>query len=183
MNNYGQVNDVEYWSQELRLNSPGDGKVTWFAGASVYEEKIDGIFDYIYDEDALCRALSVTEAPDFDGPAAGCDDPNFEAYWGDDIDPADILHDKTERSRVHVKSQGWAVYGDFTWAISDRFELTAGGRYTYDKKEMSNQVFDSGGALGNNFNYEFFTNGAVKDSANWTTSRRASRSRSRSTTT
>jgi iron complex outermembrane receptor protein len=167
VNNYGQMNDVEYWSQELRLNSPSNGKVTWFAGASIYEEQIDGIFDYIYDEDALCRALSVTEAPDFNGPAAGCDDPNFEAYWEDDINPADILHDKSERSFVHVKSQGWAVYGDFTWSITDRMDLTAGARYTYDKKTMSDRVVDSGGALGNNFNYEFFTNGAVKDSANW----------------
>jgi len=66
-----------------------------------------------------------------------------------------------------VKSQGWAVYGDFTWALSDRVDLTAGARYTYDKKTMSDQVLDSGGALGNNFNYEFFTNGAVKDSASW----------------
>lgn len=167
VNNYGQQNDVEYWSQEFRLNSPSDGKVTWFAGVSAYGEKIDGIFDYLYDEDDLCSALSVTEAPDFDGPAAGCDDLNFEAYWGGDIDPADILHDKSERSFVHVTSEGWAAYGDFTWAVSDRFELTAGARYTYDKKEMSNLVLDSGGALGNNFNYEFFTNGAVKDSANW----------------
>ena len=52
-----------------------------------------------------------------------------------------------------MKSQGWAVYGDFTWAISDRFELTAGARYTYDKKEIESEVLDSGGALGNNFNY------------------------------
>ena len=28
------------------------------------------------------------------------------------------------------------MYGDFTWAISDRLELTAGARYTYDKKEI-----------------------------------------------
>ncbi len=167
VNDYRQVNEVEYWSQEFRLNSPSDGKVTWFAGASVYEEKIDGLFDYIYDEDALCRAISITEAPDFDGPAAGCDDPNFEAYWEDDIDPADILEGKTERSFVDVTSRGWAVYGDFTWAISDRLELTAGARYTFDEKEMESRILDSGGALGNNFNYEFFTNGTVSDKADW----------------
>ena len=44
VNDYGQQNAVEYWSQELRLNSPGDGKLTWFAGASVYHEEIDGVF-------------------------------------------------------------------------------------------------------------------------------------------
>ena len=167
VNDYRQVNDVEYWSQEIRLNSPSDGPVTWFAGASVYEEKIDGYFEYIYDEDALCRAVSITEAPDFDGPAAGCDDPNFEAYWEDDIDPADILEDKVEASYVDVKSKGWAVYGDFTWAVTDRLDLTAGARYTFDEKEMRSRVIDSGGALGNNFNYEFFTNGFVADSADW----------------
>ena len=167
VNDYRQVNDVEYWSQELRLDSPADGKVTWFAGASVYEETIDGLFDFVYDEDALCRAVSISDAPDFDGPAAGCDDPNFETYWEDDIDPADILTGKSERTLVNVKSQGWAVYGDLTWAVSDRVELTAGARYTYDKKEIDSQVFDSGGALGNNFNFEFFTNGFVSNSADW----------------
>jgi iron complex outermembrane recepter protein len=167
VNDYRQINDVEYWSQELRLNSPSDGRVTWFAGVSAYEEKIDGRFDYIYDEDALCRAISISDAPDFNGPALGCDDPNFEAYWEDDIDPADILENKTELSFVNVKSQGWAVYGDFTWAVTDRFELTAGARYTYDEKEMESRIRDSGGALGNNFNYEFYTNGFVGDSANW----------------
>jgi iron complex outermembrane receptor protein len=167
VNNYGQYNDVEYWSQEFRLNSPGDGSVTWFAGVSAYGEKIDGVFDYLYDEDDLCAQLSVTEAPDFGGPAAGCDDPDFEAYWEDDIDPADILHDKTERSFANVDSHGWAAYGDFTWAVSDRLELTAGARYTYDKKEMESRILDSGGALGNNFNFEFFTNGFVSDSADW----------------
>jgi iron complex outermembrane receptor protein len=167
VNDYRQVNDVEYWSQELRLNSPDEGQVTWFAGASIYEETIDGLFDFIYDEDALCRAVSRSDAPDFDGPAEDCDDPNFETYWEDDIDPADVLTGKTERTLVDVKSQGWAVYGDFTWAISDRLELTAGARYTYDKKEIDSQVFDSGGALGNNFNFEFYTNGVVSNSANW----------------
>jgi iron complex outermembrane recepter protein len=167
INNYGQDNEVEYWSQELRLNSPSDGKVTWFVGASTYGEDIDGIFDFIYDENALCAAVSITEAPDFIGPAAGCDDPNFEDYWGEDIDPADILTNKSERSRVLVRSQGWAVYGDFTWALGDRTELTAGARYTYDQKKIASRVFNSGGALGNNFNYEFFTDGFVKNDADW----------------
>ncbi|MFO5197521.1 TonB-dependent receptor, partial [Salmonella enterica subsp. enterica serovar Typhimurium] len=63
--------------------------------------------------------------------------------------------------------EGWAAYGDFTWSVSDRFELTAGARYTFDKKTLTNRVLDSGGALGNNFNYEFFTRGVVKDSEDW----------------
>ena len=167
VNDYGQQNAVEYWSQELRLNSPGDGKLTWFAGASVYHEEIDGVFRYIYDEDDLCRALGITEEPDMAGPVAGCDDPNFEDYWGDDIDPADLLDNKTERSDVSVESEGYAFYGDFTYAFTEKFELTAGARYTFDEKKIASQVFDSGGALGNNFNFEFFTNGIVRNESDW----------------
>ncbi len=170
VNDYRQVNDVEYWSQELRLNSPDDGRLTWFAGASVYQESIDGYFEFIYDEDDLCRAVGVSDinvAPDFPGPVAGCDDPIFEAYWEDDIDPADLLTGKAEQSYVNVDSEGWAVYGDFTWGLTDRFELTAGARYTFDEKEIASRVLDSGGALGNNFNYEFFTDGIVTNRADW----------------
>jgi iron complex outermembrane recepter protein len=173
VNDYRQDNDVEYWSQEFRLNSPDEGRLTWFAGASVYQETIDGFFEFIYTEDDLCRAVSISDSPDFvdligySGPVTGCDDPVFEQYWEDDIDPADLLTDKAEQSFVNVDSEGWAVYGAFTWSFTDRLELTAGGRYTYDKKEMESSVLDSGGALGNNFNYEFFTNGFVSDSESW----------------
>ena len=167
VNDYRQLNEVEYFSQELRFGSPADAKVIWFAGASVYREKIDGFFEFIYTEDDLCRAVGISDAPDFDGPVAGCDDPNFETYWEDDIDPADLLENKAEQSFVNLESQGWAVYGDFTFKLRDDLELIVGARYTYDEKEIESSVLDSGGALGNNFNYEFFTDGFVRDKAEW----------------
>jgi len=167
VNDYRQLNEVDYLSQELRLVSPGDSRLTWFAGASVYREKIDGFFEFIYDEDDLCRAVGITDAPDFGGPVAGCDDLNFEAYWGADIDPADLLTDKSESSFVNVDSEGWAVYGDFTFDLRDNLALTVGARYTYDEKKIQSRVLDSGGALGNNFNYEFYTDGFVSDKADW----------------
>jgi len=167
VNDYRQVNEVDYWSQEFRIVSPEARRLAWFAGASVYQEKIDGFFEYIYDEDALCRAVGITDAPDFDGPVAGCDDPNWETYWEDDIDPADLLTNKAEQSYVDVDSKGWAVYGDFTFELSDALDLTVGARYTYDEKKISSTVLDSGGALGNNFNYEFYTDGFVGDKRHW----------------
>jgi iron complex outermembrane receptor protein len=168
VNDYRQLNEVDYVSQEFRINSPGDGPITWFAGASVYREKIDGFFEFRYTEDDLCRAIGISDIePDGGGPVSGCDDPDFEAYWDDDIDPADLLVDKSEMTIVNVDSEGWAVYGDFTFEVTDRVELTAGARYTYDEKEIESQVFDSGGALGNNFNFEFFTDGFVTDRQDW----------------
>lgn len=167
VNNYRQKNEVEYFSQEFRINSPTDQDVVWFAGTSVYQETVDGFFEAIYNEDDLCRAIGITDADDFDGPVAGCDDLNFEAYWEEDIDPADILSYKAEQSFVDVENSGWAIYGDLTWSVTDRLDLTAGARYTYDEKQMESSVLDSGGALYNNFNYEFFTDGTVKNKDDW----------------
>ena len=114
------------------------------------------------------RALSVTEAPDFNGPAAGCDDPNFEAYWGEDIDPADILHEQ-ERAQLTCTSRARAGPSTATSPGRSRPVRPDRGRRATPttRRRCRTTVFDSGGALGNNFNYEFFTNGAVKDSANW----------------
>ncbi len=94
VNDYGQINDVEYWSQELRLNSPGDGKVTWFAGASIYQEEIDGRFDYIYDEDALCRAAQHHRGTGLRRPGGGLRRPELRGLLGG-----------RHRSRRHPRGQ------------------------------------------------------------------------------
>jgi len=167
INNYGQDQTVDYASQELRLNYQGDGSINWFIGASVYQEDIDATFINAYDEDALCAAVSLTDSADFDGPAEGCDDPNWETYWEDDIDPADILTNKAETNIDILKNTGWSVYGDVTWQATDKLDLTFGGRYTSDTKDMSIEVLDSGGALGNTFVFEWYTDGAVQAKDTW----------------
>jgi iron complex outermembrane receptor protein len=170
VNNYRQKNDVEYTSQEFRLTFADDGPLSGFAGISAYQEEIDGFFEYIYDEDALCRALAITDAGDFDpalGPVTDCSSPAFADYWEEQIDPADQVMGKAEQSYVDVESSGYAVYGDLTYSLSDRLDVTAGARYTLDKKKLSNQVLDSGGALYNNFNYEFMTLGALSNEDEW----------------
>ncbi len=158
VDNFSVDQDVDYLSQELRLLSPGDGAITWFLGASVYSEDVAADFADRYTEDDLCRALQITEDEDFDQSArvTGCDDPIFEDYWEEDIDPADLLANKAEATFVDAENWGAALYGDVTWALSDRLDLSLGARYTFDEKEYSVCVPDSGGALGNNFIYDFF---------------------------
>jgi len=150
--------DVEYWSQELRLVSPDAGRLSWFIGGSVYTEEVDADFADRYTEDELCKALQVTEAPDFDTSAriAGCDDPVFEDYFGEDIDPADLEVNKPESTYTKGDYWGWAIYGDLNWAATGQLDLTLGLRYTYDEKKYQSCVPDSGGALGNNLIYDFF---------------------------
>lgn len=162
VDHYSVDQDVDYFSQEFRLNSPDDQQFRWFLGASIYSEEVDANFADRYTEDELCRALQITEAPDFEdlgvvARVAGCDDPGFELYWDDDIDPADLVANKAEQTFSQGDYWGWAIYGDVNWNIG-RLDLTAGLRYTWDEKEYQTCVPDSGGALGNNLIYaDFYT--------------------------
>jgi iron complex outermembrane receptor protein len=177
INHYGQNNDIDYYSQEFRLNFNGDA-VSWFVGAGAYNEVIDGKFVYDYNENDLCNALGRTDAGDFAGPVTGgCADPNFELYWfgdedGDGIadgsfDPASILGRTSEPSYNDMESTGYSVFGDVTWSVTDQLDVTLGARYTYDEKDMRTRVGKNPGALGNNFNWGFHTRGFVGDKENW----------------
>lgn len=163
-NNYGQDQEVDYISQEFRLNYDGGAAISWFVGASVYQEDVDATFTNNYDEDALCAAILDT---DEGVTASGCATPEFEAYWGDPIAQADVLADKSEINVNELENEGWSVYGDLTWRLTDILTMTLGGRYTVDKKDMKIEVLDGGGALGNTFNWEFYTDGFVQDSDTW----------------
>jgi iron complex outermembrane receptor protein len=171
VNNYLQDNEDDYFSQEFRLNSPDDGDVYWFVGASFYKETVDGTFASIYDENALCTRISQTDAADFDGPvdpALGCADPNFATYW--EADPADLvggLDNKYEYSYANGDYKGYALYADLTYQASENLDITLGGRYTYDEKSFENNLPDSGGVLGNNFGFEFSTDGFITDKKDW----------------
>jgi iron complex outermembrane receptor protein len=178
INDYEQDQEVDYWSQEFRITSPDAGRLTWFAGVSAYVEDVKASFRNRYAEDELCRALARTEvdpADTDDGnvvfPAStavtGCDDPAFELEWGEDLDPGDIDNDKSELNVNEGTYRGWAVFADATLAITERLDLTVGARYTWDEKEFSVDVADSGGALGNNLVWSVFTDGPVSDTQDW----------------
>lgn len=166
INNYSQDQTVDYFSQELRLNYQGDGNINWFIGASAYIEDIDATFKNSYDEDALCRAILFTDEGIDD--ATGCTDDAFTEFWGEEIDPADLLENKAETNIDILKNNGWSVYGDITWQATEKLDITLGARYTSDTKDASISILDSGGALGNNFNFEFFTDGFVQAKDTWT---------------
>ncbi|EJL22169.1 TonB-dependent receptor [Novosphingobium sp. AP12] len=52
-----------------------------------------------------------------------------------DIDPRD--YDQNPQ-HVEGKTRSVALFGDFNWAFADKFRLSFGGRFTRDKKSLSN---------------------------------------------
>jgi iron complex outermembrane recepter protein len=51
------------------------------------------------------------------------------------VDPTVI---DTNPQQVQGKTRSVAVFGDFNWAFADTFRLSFGGRYTQDKKSLTN---------------------------------------------
>jgi iron complex outermembrane receptor protein len=116
------------FTQELRLNGSSE-KVDWFVGASYLKEDLAFDTDLNYEEGIILDLL--LDAGDL------CLDPE--------------LPECTYRSETPFgknKTTSYAIYGDLTWAVSDAVSLTAGARYTKDKKDMYFSNPPNGGILG-----------------------------------
>jgi len=96
------------WSQELRLTSPQQGRLTWIAGAFYFNEKIHS--------DSYTAALPQASVPGVRLPTA----PTL-AYSA-----IDYGH----------KAESGAVFGSATYAITDALKLTAGLRWTRETKTL-----------------------------------------------
>jgi iron complex outermembrane receptor protein len=104
------------WTQELRLSS-GDPKdrFQWVGGGFYADLKRH-----------YSQTLVVSAFEDLSGiPTASVYAPKDNLYWSD----------------LHYKLTQWAIFGEGTFAVTDRFSATAGLRY-YHFKEDKQQIFD-----------------------------------------
>lgn len=98
-------------SQEVRLATQGEGPVQAVAGIFVFSQTITGQPISVYGPAATAWLL---------GPA-----PTY---------PADLLDGYGTDGRTRFRSTSAAVFGEVTWAASDRLSLTAGLRLTREDK-------------------------------------------------
>ncbi len=161
LNNYGQTQEGDYFQQELRLTSDGDGPFSWYAGGSYYQENIDTLFRFSGEEELFCQYYGFAETGQ---NFTGCND--LFAYYGNGFDPApDGLLDET--GRIDGKYTGWAAYADVNMELGDRFDLSAGLRYTNDRKQFAISVPEPASGLGPFWAYGFATDGFVEDTEDW----------------
>jgi iron complex outermembrane receptor protein len=112
---YSQDQDGEYYSQEVRLNVETSENLTWYIGASAYKEDVS--------------ALLINDAADV-APFLGLDLPfPIPVYETNDTD-GDYY--------------GWAVYGDMTYQLTEKMDISLGVRYTYDEKEVETDIQGQG---------------------------------------
>jgi iron complex outermembrane receptor protein len=151
---YAQDQEGDYFSQEFRLVSDGEGPWQWFVGASGFTEDIEADYSVTMDEDTLCEL--------FIGFPCGAFLPGFQP------NPNGLV----EMGTAEGDSWGVSVFGDVSYAFNDQWKVSVGARYSYDEKdfEMTSAPLDSEltdviGRVG--FLYSFTTLEKVDSSEDW----------------
>ena len=181
--NYGQDQEGDYFEQEFRLTSNSDGPLSWYAGASYYEEDIDTIFLGQQAEDAYCAgywfysgATTCQEVFDYYnyldsyyGQTYYCD--YYLSYYFGTCEwtgsPDGLIND---RNRIVGKYRGYSAYADLSYAFTETFDVSLGLRYSWDEKDFSQEVLpDPGNSL---LAYKVQTGfstpaGALRDKQDW----------------
>ena len=174
LGNYSQNDDNEYLSQEFRITSNGNSDLFWFIGVSAYREEVKSYFYNGYDDDAFCAQLPNLE--EWDQPLdshtsqpenyyADCHEFFVDGWYG--LDPAEDAEEiaalveageipgpgegvdgMREEINARGTNSGYGIYGDITWSVTAKTDITVGGRLSYDKKEFALNLPEPDGWLG-----------------------------------
>ncbi|WP_447753082.1 TonB-dependent receptor domain-containing protein [Sphingopyxis fribergensis] len=129
------------WTQELRLQSDFSGPFNFSVGANalnfksqddyyVFSNLFSALAEYFYNRE---------DAPGEIGTGTRNCDPGEEFRECIYVDPNPIDRINGEghnyfRSKNVVQTRSWALFGEAYWNVSDDVKITAGARYTNDKK-------------------------------------------------
>ncbi len=157
INDYAQDQTGEYFEQEVRLVSDGDGPFSWYVGASYYNEEIDVLFSQHGNEDFFCSFyLSYYGFND-------C--ASYFAYYGYAFTPSpDGL---LERNQVRGRYHGFAAYVDTTLKLSEAFDVGVGLRYSHDTKKFGINALPVSSQLGPYWALGFTTTDFLTDKQSW----------------
>ena len=126
LGNVHQANDLDTFTQEIRLASNGGNALEWMIGGYYFDETIDqdsGI-EYGVDTRRYVDALS--------GNALG----SLEQILG--IDSGTFFSADTTIDETFVQdNEAYSIFGTLDFEVADRLTLTVGANYTKDKKKVS----------------------------------------------
>ncbi len=109
--------ETEYWTAEARFHTTLDGPFNLQAGASLYDSTVHG--DYY----VLANTLDIVSV--YGSPLLGFP-PLYPGFFNNTSQPGEgNLQD------------GWAVFGEAYFDLSDSVKITAGLRYNEDNKEVN----------------------------------------------
>ena len=141
---YRQEQSGDYLQSELRLTSNSEGPLSWYAGVSMYEEKIDYHVRSSVEEEVICSYYSYYYSSYYypgSGVALSCSE-YFEYLYYYEY-PVEYPFSPTangmmdEDTFIKGKYTGWAAYADLSYQINDMWDVSFGVRHTYDKKRFT----------------------------------------------
>lgn len=126
--------DSEHWSEELRIQSVGGGRLHWMFGGEYVDTDSDAIFDtYFYDPVDVALAFP------------GCVD--CEIYFGTGLTGlwfGQLLNSISPSSNtIDGSAKTWAVFGELSYEFFDRLEATVSLRYD----DIDKDVFNASGGV------------------------------------
>lgn len=121
---------------EARLVSQGDSNLDWVVGVFYFDQEIDlSARQYYYGYDDYANACFI-ETDTFGGAPCG-----FGTLWGymDFNGPVPVVKDEAYLIDQENQFRDLAFFGELTWHITDRWQVTGGARY-YDQEFDTTQV-------------------------------------------
>ncbi|HET8612039.1 MAG TPA: TonB-dependent receptor [Sphingomonas sp.] len=129
--NAGVAEKQEQFSQEIRLASNGRHAIDYVIGAYYFRQRIDDRFFTIYGPDAALWILGPAtpggHTPSIGGQAA------LNGLFAD--------------GAASARTRSYAGFGELTWHVTGALDLSAGLRYTHEKKDGWFQQVQRGPAL------------------------------------
>jgi outer membrane receptor protein involved in Fe transport len=120
--NYSDI-DLETFTQELRLTSPGGGALEYTTGFLWFDNEISEDYDRFI-EDIPAAIIAGTVAPGL-----------IPSGFGDQLGGADAVNTYDTRDAV-VETGNLGIFAEGTWHISDTWHLTAGARFIDEKTSI-----------------------------------------------
>lgn len=153
---YRQWQSGTYASQELRLVSPGAGRLTWSLGLSGYREKVRSRYNDEADERFVCLAGYGY---------ASCDDLTQDLFGTAYVPSVDGMIVQVNDARSIAT--GLSAYGDANFQLFPSLQLGAGLRYTWDHKSFALDIPPTRSSLGNIWTFPYFTDGFIEGAKSW----------------
>ena len=122
--------DYEQFSQEIRLASDTTADLQWVLGGYYQESDMVSLEAFDIPTNSMLNTLAATSP-----------DPDVQLL-------SNISGTSAERDNSQ-SSELWAIFAQGTWQLSDTLRLTAGGRYTEEKKDAFRQLNILDTATGN----------------------------------
>ena len=107
--------DADQFTQEIRLTSKSDGPLDWVAG--------------VFFLDSQNRLIDSQDANLLPGSFI------HEDFVANGIGSAGVPIRLLSRATTDVSTTSYAAFAQFTYALTDQLNVTAGARYTYEEKD------------------------------------------------